>query len=214
METLKYNAIVCKSIDYKDSDKLVSLYTLERGKLFALLKGVKKAGAKLRFAGEPFCFGEFMISGKGSGESAYNTITGCTVIEFFFDISSDLDKFYAGSAVLEILDIAGLFDESNKSLFFESLTALKNIAFSKLNKEVILLHFLLHTLKISGYKEHPETMSPAMRNALRLISEQPDESLGNINISENILSNAICAVGNYFADQFGRKLKSLEIFKK
>lgn len=214
METEKYQAIVLRSIDYKDNDKLVSLYTLERGKLFASLKGVKKAGAKLKHAGEPFCFGEFMIAGRGSGESATHVITGLSVTEFFFDIASDIDKFYAGSIILEVLDAAGLFDEGNKDLFLESLSALKNLAFSGTNRLVVLLRFMLRVLRISGYRQYPEVVPPAVLNTLRLITEQPEDALGNLSFSENILTDSVYRLGDYISAQFGRKLRSVEIFKK
>ena len=48
------NAIVLKSVDYKDNDKILTLYSPEKGKITAGIKGVKKSGAKLKFASEPF----------------------------------------------------------------------------------------------------------------------------------------------------------------
>lgn len=210
METEKYLAIVCKSIDYKENDKLVSLYTLTRGKLFASLKGVKKAGAKLRYAAEPFCFGEFSVAGRGTGDDATHVITGCTAQEMFFDITKDINKYYTGCAALEILDTAGLFDEGNKELFLAVLETLKNLAFSEINNLLLLVRFMSDTLVISGYNAYPDGLQPATESALRLISGQPRDTLGNLRVSENVLADALRRLDEYFSAQFGRKLKSVK----
>jgi len=221
LETETYHAIVCKSIDYRDNDKLVSLYTLERGKVFAALKGVKKTGAKLRCAAEPFCFGEFTVAGRGSGESAGHVITGCSVTEFFFDLTADFDKYCAGNAVLEILDTAGLFDESNKELFFAALDALKNLTYTEIDKRVLLLRYITRVLAASGYKlpgeqtDYTEGFAPAragVYNTLRLIGGQPDGTLENLRFPDAVFRDTLHWAGEYLSYLFGRKLKSMAGF--
>jgi len=54
----KTDALLLRACDYGENDKIVTLLTSDRGKLSAGVKGVKKAGAKLRFAAQPFCFAE------------------------------------------------------------------------------------------------------------------------------------------------------------
>lgn len=51
----KINALMIRSVDYADNDKILSLFSLEQGVISAKIRGVKKAGAKLKFAAEPFC---------------------------------------------------------------------------------------------------------------------------------------------------------------
>ena len=55
---IKVDAIVIRTADYGESDRMLTLFTLQRGKLSAAAKGVRKAGAKQRFAAHPFCFAE------------------------------------------------------------------------------------------------------------------------------------------------------------
>ena len=52
----KADALVLRATDYGEYDKMVTLLTAERGKIGAALKGVRRAGAKLKFAAQPFCF--------------------------------------------------------------------------------------------------------------------------------------------------------------
>ncbi len=50
-----------RATDYLENDKILTLLTAEMGKITAGIKGVKKAGAKLKFAAQPFCFAEYIL---------------------------------------------------------------------------------------------------------------------------------------------------------
>ena len=120
MET-KVRGIVVRAADYKDSDKIIRLYTLEQGKLGVLMRGVKKRGAKLKIAAQPFCFGEYLLSGNKD----FPLTTGCTVEESFFSLAADPDIFMAAAAVMEILDKCVPEHESNPALFVQTLRTMK-----------------------------------------------------------------------------------------
>ncbi len=49
----KADALLLRAVDYGENDKMVTLLTAERGKIGVGMKGVKKAGAKLKFAAQP-----------------------------------------------------------------------------------------------------------------------------------------------------------------
>ena len=59
--TQNVKAIVIKSNDRKEKDKNILLFSLEQGKIWATLKGVKSPNAKMKIAQNPFCFGEFIL---------------------------------------------------------------------------------------------------------------------------------------------------------
>ena len=147
----KVHGIVLRASDYKDDDKLIRLYTLEQGKIGAVMRGVKKAKAKLKIAAQVFCFGEYILSGRGS----LPTVIGCTIEESFFSLSSDPDKFAAAASVMEITDRALPDAESNPQIFIQILKTLKELLMNfsevRLKCKTILLNFMLEFLKLSGY---------------------------------------------------------------
>ena len=67
----KADALVLRAADWGEYDKIVTLFTAERGKLSAALKGVKRAGAKLKFAAQPFCFAEFVFVEKAGRPTSF-----------------------------------------------------------------------------------------------------------------------------------------------
>ncbi len=143
----KFTGLVLGGINFGENDKILSIFTLEKGLISAKIKGVKKAGAKLKFASEPFCFAEFIITGA----NAKRVITGASLIESFYSIREDLHKFFCGSAVLEFNRKFLKEDITSKELFAVTIDALKEIAFSKENPKKVLELFLLNALSIVGY---------------------------------------------------------------
>ena len=143
---VKVNAFVIKSIDYKESDKLLTLYSLESGKITASIKGVKKSGAKLKFASEPFCFAEYILAEK----SGRYTVINASHIDSFYNLRLNLKKYYACAVIGEILNLFAEPDVSDKSLFTLSINAIKEICygFEELNA---LASFLYGVINALGY---------------------------------------------------------------
>ena len=51
----KLCGIVLSGVNFGENDKILSIFTPDKGVVSAKIKGVKKAGAKMKFAAEPFC---------------------------------------------------------------------------------------------------------------------------------------------------------------
>ena len=69
---IKVNALMLRAVDYNENDKILTLLTAEKGKISAGIKGVKKAAAKLKFAAQPFCFAEYVLSSRGDKHTVIN----------------------------------------------------------------------------------------------------------------------------------------------
>lgn len=55
-------AIALKATDYKESDRYILLYSLEYGKISVYAKGIRKGNAKLKFCADQFCFGQYELA--------------------------------------------------------------------------------------------------------------------------------------------------------
>ena len=146
MEEIKTQAIVLKAIDYKDGGKLLTLFSLEHGLILAKIRGVAKPKAKLAFASQPFCFGEFILASKVGF-----TVVNCTAIENFYTLSSDFDKFIAGSGILELVSLL-VKEEASAELFVEVLKALKSLEFTDSMPLAIFIKFFINSMRLAGYK--------------------------------------------------------------
>lgn len=146
-ENLK--AIVIKGNNAKEKDKNILLFSLEKGKIWVTFKGVRGDKAKMKYAKEQFCFGEYMIEeGKFS-----NVVTGVDIIEDFNEIAKDIDKYFEANAMLEVvqnLDFES--DYQRYEVFMALLNGFKILAFHKSARLAVLLKFFLSVFEIYGVK--------------------------------------------------------------
>lgn len=232
----KIKGIVIGSKDFKESDKIVSLFTLEKGIVYAKLVGVKKPKAKLKCAKEIFCFAEFdLVSKKGD----FSTVTSANIIETFHNITLDLDKFYAGCYILEILKTVGQENEPNEALFLEILKSFGTLAYEKVSPNVVKLRFLIKIFEAMGYRLslekcaccgedffhkrfftwedgaivcnnckmiNSEEISPLIHTTMRLAGQTPNDKLGSLKLNEQGVLSALNLLERNFQARFDKKL--------
>ena len=144
---IKTEAIVLQSIDYKDNDKLLTLFSPSLGKITAGIRGVKKPKAKLAFSAQPFCFSEYVLAEKGGRY----TVTGAYLHESFFSLRYDIVRFYAACAMAEIC-LSILYENENyEGLFIGLIEGLKALAIAEEDAAEAVVGFALIALRESGY---------------------------------------------------------------
>lgn len=146
MEQIKFTGIVVKSIDYKEKDKLVTIFSLELGLITATLKGVRQEKAKLKYAAMPFCFGEFVATSK----NGFFVITECYQIESFYDLITNYSKSITGFLFLETTSII-MRKEPDEEWFLTLINYLKTLQYSDANPIIVAIKFILETLNKIGY---------------------------------------------------------------
>lgn len=144
---IKTEAVVLQSIDYKDNDKLLTLFSPSLGKITAGIRGVKKPKARLNFSAQPFCFAEYVLAEKGGRY----TVTGAYLHESFFELRADILRFYAGCAVAEICRVLAVENERHEGLFVAFIECLKALCLSEEDEAEAVVSFALVALRESGY---------------------------------------------------------------
>ena len=144
---IKENAIVLKADDFGDYDRNLTMLSINRGLIKAKIKGVKKPKAKLAYASLPFAFGEYLFVKTGSN---FNTVINCNFVDNFLDLTYDLNKYYAGSAVLEVTRLIAKENQPCTGLFVSLLKVLQDLAYSNKNVLSLLTKYLLDSLEFCG----------------------------------------------------------------
>ena len=144
----KMSGIVLGGVSFGENDKILNVFTLEQGVVSAKIKGVKKAGAKLKFASEPFCFVEFIFSKTG----ANRTVIGASLIDSFYPVREDIVKYFCAGAVVEFVKRFYLKDIVSPDTFLLVVSALKGIAYGDNAPKVTLINFLVSALKVAGFQ--------------------------------------------------------------
>lgn len=144
---MKTDAIVLQATDYKDDDKLLTLFSPTLGKITAGIRGVKKPKARLAFSAQPFCFAEYVLAEKGGRY----TVTGAYLHESFFSLRYEVDRFYAACAAVEICRSILMENEAYDGLFIGLVECLKGLSLAGEDSAETLISFILIALRESGY---------------------------------------------------------------
>lgn len=144
---VKTEAIVLNAVDYKDNDKLLTLFSPTLGKITAGARGVKKPTAKLAFATQPFCFAEYVLAEKGGRY----TVTSAYLHESFFALRESITRYFAGCVGAEACKALSVENERYEGLFIGFAELLKSLCLTGEDEAESLVTFLQIALRESGY---------------------------------------------------------------
>ena len=156
----KTDALLIRTADYGEYDKMVTLFTAERGKISACMKGVRKAGAKLKFAAQPFCFAEYVLAER----SGRNTVVSASLHDGFYPLRESVESFYAAAAVAEACDKLLYEGMVSGGLLVCAVNALKGLSEGEGGEA--LVRFLLSALALAGYPVEAAERCPVCGKAL------------------------------------------------
>jgi DNA repair protein RecO (recombination protein O) len=139
--------IVLSAMPYREKDKIIQIYTVELGKVSAILKGVSSPKSKLKFAGQPFCFAKFDLTGSRD----IMTVKGVELIDSFFDLTSDYDCYALASSMLEVCSVILKPGIIMEGLFLSLIKSLQNIVYNNIDCRLSTLKFYLSALTSIGY---------------------------------------------------------------
>jgi DNA repair protein RecO (recombination protein O) len=99
-ELFKSDAFLLRSVDFRDSDRILTLLTRERGKLSALARGARKSQKRYGGALVPFAHIEVVLT---QGRGKLLNITEATLYNPNTELSTHLERVGAASYVTEII---------------------------------------------------------------------------------------------------------------
>lgn len=124
MKIYKVDAIVLKSRDMREADKILTLYSIQRGKQRAVAHGAAKPNSRKRGAVQPFCYSSFMLH-RGK---ELDSVSQAELHEAFPQLRYDLDRLTSAAYVTELTDGFVEEGEPNQVIFGLLLGTLHIIA--------------------------------------------------------------------------------------
>ena len=133
---IEINALVVRTVDLSESDRLLSLYSAEKGKITAVAKGMRSLKNKARFGGQLFCYSRFILYRKGDKF----WVKEAELIEHFYDLRLSLARTALASYVCDVLsDVATA--EPDPALLRLALNTLHAISTEKYELSLIKAAF-------------------------------------------------------------------------
>lgn len=240
MSLNKSFAIVIKTIDYKENDKIVWLFSEKLGKISCIVRGAKKSKNRFLSLTLPLCFGEYLFF---KGRNMYNMQEG-RIVNSFQGLLDNLDKLTYSTYLCELIDIALEEYEPNEVLFRDFVTCLYLLSTDALDYELLVRSFELRLLRSTGYginlnqcslckgkvntsnyislsdfggvcnecpKVHGIYVSRGTYNTLRFIINTPMDKLYRLNVTKDIKDELAKVTTTIISNNYSRRPKSLEM---
>jgi DNA repair protein RecO (recombination protein O) len=143
-------AVVLRSMKYRETSKILTLYTREFGKLSVLAKGAR--GGKRRFGSalEPMSYVCAVLYKKESRD--LQLLSHCDLVTPLRSLTDDLGKMAAAMGMLELLNAVSHDEERHVPLFELLVGCLKTVDAATKNPENALYFFETHLLDLLGFR--------------------------------------------------------------
>ncbi len=238
MDDIIVSGIVLSSLPYREKDRLIYIFSVELGKITAILKGVSAPKAKLKFAGQPFCFAKFELTGS---KDMY-IVKGAELVDTFFDLTTDYDNYLLASSMLEVCSVILKPNIISESMFLCLIKTLQNIVYNSISCKLAISKFYLSILKLIGYalnfnecdncgmkfvgdiKFNSESgtfrcivcsggvkVDKRVFMSLKIIESTDFDRLHTVKILDEVLSSCLSLLVRDISDRLGIKIKSFSL---
>jgi DNA repair protein RecO (recombination protein O) len=155
--TYKTEAVVLRSFRFGEADRILHLYTHDRGRVGAVAKGVRKTKSRFGARLEPFSHAELMLH-QGSGE--LRTVTGVSLVDPHRPLREDPYRLSVGLIGAEAMLRLFVEEERNErgfdalTRFLAGVDAIPAGMRGRAAVDPLALSFQLKLLWLSGYVPH------------------------------------------------------------
>lgn len=157
--TYQTEAVVLRSFRFGEADRILHLYTHDRGRVGAVAKGVRKTKSRFGARLEPFSHVELVLH-QGSGE--LHTVTGVSLVDAHRPLREDPYRLSVGLVGAEAM-LRLFVEEERNERAFEALTRFLAAADAipaggrgRAATDPLALSYQLKLLWLSGYVPHLE----------------------------------------------------------
>jgi len=147
-EKLVTSAIVLRRADYRENDRMLTLFSPELGAVDVLCRGCRRQNSPLLSAGELFASGEYVLFRRGDRF----TVTECRIDDSFYPLREDVERLSHGMYLLELTGAVVQPEEENRRLFLFLLKSLAHLAYGDIPPRRVTAVFLMGILSLSGFR--------------------------------------------------------------
>lgn len=149
MSLYKAEAVVLRSRNLGEADKIVTLFTYERGKVDAVAKGVRRPRSRLLGVTQLFTHGRYMLYERKS----LDTISQGEIVRAFLPLREDLYRMAHASYVAELIDQTTELNDRHPQLFPLLLMTMEMLATGQ-QLALTTRYFELQLMQQLGFRPH------------------------------------------------------------
>lgn len=144
--TTEVRGLVIRTVDIKETDRLVVIFTEEHGVMTALARGARSLKSRKLAATMQFCYGRYILYKQGDKL----WVKEAELIENFFDIRQSIEGLALANYICEVLSDVTI-EEADRDLLRLSLNSLYAISKNLYSVEKIKAVFEIRATSILGF---------------------------------------------------------------
>ena len=144
--TTEVRGLIIRTVDIKETDRLVTIFTEEQGAMTALARGARSLKSRKLAATMQFCYGRYVLYKMGDKYQ----IKEAELIENFFDIRQSIEGLALANYIVEVLSDVTVA-EAERDLLRLSLNSLYAISKGLHPVEKIKAAFEIRAVSILGF---------------------------------------------------------------
>ncbi|TBL78101.1 DNA repair protein RecO [Paenibacillus thalictri] len=233
----RVEAIVIRSTDYGEGNKIVTLFSREAGKVSVMVRGAKKMNSRYAAVVQPFTCGQFVFFKNGQ----MGTLNNAEIIQSYHMLREDLLMAACCSYLAELTDRL-IGEQENEPYWYEQLKAAFQAMTEGKDADIIVHIYEMKMLAIAGYtpqldqcvscgetagemafsfglggilckscrRSDPQTvpLSGAVLKLLRLFSRMDIRRLGQTDVKPETKQQLKTLLRGYMDNHLGLRLKS------
>ena len=210
---VKVKGVILKTMDYKEKDKLMWVFTEELGKISVLCKGVRSQKSRFQSLVRPLLFGDFLVY---KGKSLYSLNEG-SIINAFSKLSTTLELLTYGSYYVELVDIVSVDGDPQELVYKNLVTALYLLEADVIDMEVLTLAYEIKLITLTGFnvgKEMvPFDISQGAIKTAEFLQKTDFTKIHILKVDEKIKKELQSVTSFIIKDSYQRRPKSLDMLK-
>ncbi len=147
---IKTEGVVLKQTKFRDSDKILTIFTDQIGKVQAIARGVRKPKSKLISSTQIFSYSDFVLY---KGRNLYIINQG-DVYDSHYSLREDLEKLAYATYIMELVNSATVEGQLNYKLFQLLIKTLKVLTNLKGGYEKLIRAFELKYISFVGFRPY------------------------------------------------------------
>ncbi len=145
----KSRCIIIKAMDFRDADKLVTIFSEQKGKVRTVARGTKKPNSSLRACVQLFAHSFLSFTQRRE----LGTITQGRVLDFYGNIRDNLELSLSAVYIMELLDKSLLENAPLPRLYYTTLQVLNILNTEEIDYNPLLIRYYeMSLLTELGYK--------------------------------------------------------------
>jgi DNA repair protein RecO (recombination protein O) len=150
LRSFRVEAVVLRHADWGEADRILTLYTRERGKVRAIAKGARRIRSRKAGHLEPFTRVTLQLA-KGRN---LLIITQADTLDAYLALGVDLVKTGYASYLVELLDRFTYEEESENQAIFRLLTESLGRVSTEADPWLAVRYYEVHLLDLLGFRPH------------------------------------------------------------